>query len=901
VLRLSTRWRPLVLVVVSILSWAAGGGAAWAGGILPPNNPPSNIPPNPNIFSACNPGYQFDTSWKCVAASIAAIDQARALEGVGPMDLPANYLSLTPDLQLFVLTNLERVDRGLPPIQGLTTQLNQAALQGAQQEADPTIPPNYPFTLYGSIWAGGLSNPAEAMYLFMYYDGYPGPNGDCNYPSAPGCWSHRDVILASYQCNPCTAGSAAIASSALAYSPSYAEILVGDASGASYSYTATWTSLYANPTPAPVVQGVSPSAVVTGSSTQVTVSGSNLNNAVLVYVGSTPVTSFVSDTSSQLSFVVPSSVASGIYDVRVVTLGGESAQTASDRLVVAPQPQAPASVTAVAGSSTVTVAFSPVGSAPFPVTSYTVTEWVNNAAVASQTIIGSPPPPFAVFTGIASGTSASFSVTASNGYFSSQPTYSSTVTAGSPASPQVAGVYPSAGPTQGGNQVQIYGVNLQGFTSVSFGSASATCQAVSDGQLNCTVPAQAAGVVDVEVASPSGSSPTGPPDRYSYVASYAYQPLAPSRIADTRPGSGYPYAGNTLSQGGSLTIAVAGQGGVPSTAAAAVLNVTVTNTTSWGYLTIYPAGQSRPLASNLNWVAGQTVANTVTVALGTGGAVTVYNAYGSADVVVDVEGYYGPSGGNSYYAMSPVRIADTRSYNGNPYQDAGATLAAGSVVSVNLGSVSQLPSNATGVVMNVTVTDTSGSPSYLTVWPSGSSRPNASVANWVPGQTVANGVYIPVDSTKSVSIYNAYGSADVIVDLEGYFVASSAGLLFVPVVPSRICDTRMAPSSANICGGLTMYQGFVMGFAPYPEGAVPASASVIAVNLTAVNTTSWGYLTAYPYGSSPPNSSNLNWVANQVVANGDLAALGQAGAVALYNALGSTDVVVDLDGYFWPA
>jgi serine protease len=72
---------------------------------------------------------------------------------------------------------------------------------------------------------------------------------------------------------------------------------------------------------------------------------------------------------------------------------------------------------------------------------------------------------------------------------------------------------------------------------------------------------------------------------------------------------------------------VAGQGGVPATGAtAAVLNVTATNTTARSYLTLYADGESEPLTSNLNWCAGETVANLVTVRLGPTGIVEVANA-----------------------------------------------------------------------------------------------------------------------------------------------------------------------------------------------------------------------------------------------------------------------------------
>ena len=84
-----------------------------------------------------------------------------------------------------------------------------------------------------------------------------------------------------------------------------------------------------------------------------------------------------------------------------------------------------------------------------------------------------------------------------------------------------------------------------------------------------------------------------------------------------------------------------GQGGVPATGVkSVVLNVTVTEPTSPSWLTAWPAGQTRPLASNLNYVAGQTVPNLVVVDVGTDGKVNLYNSAGSTHVVADVAGWF---------------------------------------------------------------------------------------------------------------------------------------------------------------------------------------------------------------------------------------------------------------------
>ena len=132
-----------------------------------------------------------------------------------------------------------------------------------------------------------------------------------------------------------------------------------------------------------------------------------------------------------------------------------------------------------------------------------------------------------------------------------------------------------------------------------------------------------------------------------------YHAVQPYRLVDTRPNSGQIGAGDTLTAGRTITFKVAPSGiapnDVPWGATAVVVNITAVNPTSVGYLTAFAAGQTVPFISTVNFIAGQTVANQATVALGdTGdgnyGNMTIYNFTGSTDVVVDVQGYYAPNG-----------------------------------------------------------------------------------------------------------------------------------------------------------------------------------------------------------------------------------------------------------------
>src|SRR5438477_313664 len=119
----------------------------------------------------------------------------------------------------------------------------------------------------------------------------------------------------------------------------------------------------------------------------------------------------------------------------------------------------------------------------------------------------------------------------------------------------------------------------------------------------------------------------------------AYVPLQPARLMDTRSGLGAPAA--KIGPGGSVTLQVTGHGGVPAAGVnAVVLNVTATNPTAASFITVYPPGATRPLASNLNVVTGQTIPNLVVVKLSDTGQVTLYNNAGTVDLIVDVSGYF---------------------------------------------------------------------------------------------------------------------------------------------------------------------------------------------------------------------------------------------------------------------
>ncbi|HEY5026164.1 MAG TPA: hypothetical protein VII76_14405 [Acidimicrobiales bacterium] len=167
---------------------------------------PANIVPQPDFLQSCT-GSQYDDSLPCVAATLQAIANGRSHEGLPPMVLPTNWSQLSPDQQIFVATNLERTSRGLAPLTAMATSLDQAARAGAAQNIDPGPPRGFPFSEWGSNWAGAVGSPLEAIYFWMYDDGAGSANIDCTPSDPAGCWGHRENMLLRLPCRECLMGT----------------------------------------------------------------------------------------------------------------------------------------------------------------------------------------------------------------------------------------------------------------------------------------------------------------------------------------------------------------------------------------------------------------------------------------------------------------------------------------------------------------------------------------------------------------------------------------------------------------------------------------------------------------------------------------------------------------------
>jgi hypothetical protein len=401
--------------------------------------------------------------------------------------------------------------------------------------------------------------------------------------------------------------------------------------------------------------------------------------------------------------------------------------------------------------------------------------------------------------------------------------------------------------------------------------------------------ALAVGVDEVQAAAVPGAAAPG--------GTAAYVPLAtPERLFDSREGFAF-WAG------ASVKVQVTGAAPRPSpgTAVAAVVNLTVVGPAAPGYWTVFPSGESRPNASNLNvdetaslQGAGLAMANLVTVPVGADGAIEVYASHGG-HVVVDLFGYYTPStsaaAGRLVPRPTPQRVLDTRE---------STMLAPGETRPVRIPGAA----GAAAVALNVTVL--SLAPGYWRVYAEGGPVPATSNIN-APGLSIAaNQVIVPVDADGDIAV-EAPGGGHLVVDLVGVFTGagapSSTAGLFVPLdAPTRFLDTRDASLNATrTTRALLPRWAIEVPVASHPAVA-RADVSAVALNVTLVEALSAGYVSVTTAGANDPSArtrttSTTNTTrAGQILANHAIVPVSSRGFdVFTY---GGGHALADVAGYY---
>ena len=364
----------------------------------------------------------------------------------------------------------------------------------------------------------------------------------------------------------------------------------------------------------------------------------------------------------------------------------------------------------------------------------------------------------------------------------------------------------------------------------------------------------------------------------------------PCRLIDTR------LTGGPIQGGTSRSFPIPQEGGcnIPTTAAAYSLNVSAVPQGSLAYLTIWPTGESRPVVATLNSLDGRIKADAAIVPAGTSGAVSVY-VTNTSNVVLDINGYFEPVSGSTlaFYPLTPCRIADTRKTNFP--QGLGAPFLPGQQerdFPILNATTCNIPASAVAYSLNFSVVPHGGL-GYMTVWPTGQTRPLVSTLNDVPGTIIANAAIVPAGTSGEVSVFPS-NDTDVIIDINGYFApAGPGGLSLYPAAPCRVIDTRHIGNGQPFSGTLTPPVDVV-----HSPCEPPVTAQAYVFNATVVPTGGLGYLTLWPDGQTKPLVSTLNALDGSITNN--MAIVPSTNGKVDAFASGITQLILDISSYFAP-
>jgi SpoIID/LytB domain protein len=245
-----------------------------------------------------------------------------------------------------------------------------------------------------------------------------------------------------------------------------------------------------------------------------------------------------------------------------------------------------------------------------------------------------------------------------------------------------------------------------------------------------------------------------------------------------------------------------------------------------------------------------------------------------------------------YHAVGPFRLFDTGSGTGGvPKGPVGP----GSKVVIQVGGVGGIPTNATAVAINITA-NRATSPTMLTAYPAGSSRPTIDSLDVTSSAPATNFDLARIDSNGQMSVWNQAGSVYLAGDVVGYFTPGAA---YSPLTPNRLFDTTAGTDGVpkaplGPASTLTVKAAGVNG--------VPSNATAVALDLTASHATSTStFVTAYPTGSPRPGPGTLYPRSSSPLNNFVFVKVGSGGDINVYNQSGTVDLAGDLAGYYTSA
>lgn len=333
-----------------------------------------------------------------------------------------------------------------------------------------------------------------------------------------------------------------------------------------------------------------------------------------------------------------------------------------------------------------------------------------------------------------------------------------------------------------------------------------------------------------------------------------YQPVPVQRIA----------TGAHIATGSTYVLDLSAS--APPGATAAALTLESRDPTGPGYFTAYPCGGQRPMTSSLNFVAGQRRAAQVLATLSPERTVCVFS-YDAADMDVDLQGWFVPTGATRFTPVVPTRLLDTRETGRQAM------------------SVIPVPPGATAVALSMVGLD-AGSPGSLTAWSCGP-QPDLAQIHFGPGEIIAGAAYVLASAQGTVCVSTSV-SADVVVDITGTF-SPGGNLRYTPAVVTRMLDTREG------IGGWQdqLNVGQTVDLRPAPPGAQAVSGTI-----TMVQPRISGWLRATPCGQSQLSSS-VNAPLGAILANSLTVGLSadQRLCIQTYR---NTHALFDISGWWAP-
>lgn len=430
-------------------------------------------------------------------------------------------------------------------------------------------------------------------------------------------------------------------------------------------------------------------------------------------------------------------------------------------------------------------------------------------------------------------------------------------------------------------------------------TATSTFPTPGDYEITASYSGDADNAGSTSVAFGQNISETAAGPGLSFVA------VTPCRIADTRNKPAGPFSAPAIVNEQTRSFPIPQSAcGIPSTAAAYSLNVTVVPNGPLNFLTVWPTGLTRPNISLMNSNDGRVKANAAIVAAGTSGSISVFaSTRTDTDVLLDIDGYFIPATSSSlaFYPLPPCRLVDTRPSSTNPSGPlAGPPLTAMQTRSFPIQSGKcNIPANAQAYSLNATAIPPNGTKlGFVVLFPTGQKQPASSTLNAPTGTTTANAAIVPAGTGGAVSAF-AENNTDLLLDINGYFGPPGPGGIYLhTTTPCRVVDTRQIgfppfpgaftiPIETSVCPQPTTAAAYVLNATVVPVGGVPFGEPM-------------QYLTIWPPEQAQPVVSTLNAFDGAVTSNMAIVPTNN-GLTATYVPPPDTgNLIIDISGYFAP-